>query len=160
MAPTDFDNPRVTARAVFVARGKAIEDLAHHPFVLDYPDGLTPGMKGSLFAQSDNSICPATELFGLWIRGLDALVPKQRRHEVTHQGQTVAGAAVEFPAGLQMAHGLGCLLLSYLSPPLDLLTRGKTFQLHPEFQAHIAEDLLDLIERLVAEILGFEHFLF
>lgn len=160
MAPTDFDNPRVTARAVFVARGKAIEDLAHHPFVLDYPDGLTPGMKGSLFAQGNHVICPASKLLGLWIRGLDALVPKQRRHEVTHQGQTVAGTAVEFPAGLQMAHGLGCLLLSCLPSPFDLLAQGETFELHPEFQAHIAEDLLDLIERLVAEILGFEHLLF
>lgn len=111
MAPADFDNPRVTARAVFVARGKAIEDLAHQPLILDDPDGLAPGMKGSLFAQGNHVICPASKLLGLWIRGLDALVPKQRRHEVTHQGQTVAGAAVEFPAGLQMAHDVWLIVI-------------------------------------------------
>src|SRR5207245_1662021 len=40
---------------------------------------------------------------------------------------------------------------------LLLLGRQDVVDLHPERQAHLGQELLDLVQRLAAEILGLEH---
>src|SRR5262245_15625459 len=51
----------------------------------------------------------------------------------------------------------GGLLLAHHAPPLELLARREVLEPHAERQTHLGEQLLDLVERLAAEVLGLEH---
>jgi hypothetical protein len=61
-------------------------------------------MEASLLAQTNHAICPEPEFLRLGIRGLDPLVTQETGNEIAHQGQAVAGTAVELPSCFQMAH--------------------------------------------------------
>src|SRR5262245_15063582 len=62
-----------------------------------------------------------------------------------------------FPAArCRMSAGLA---LAGQAPAVELLARREVLQPHAEAQTHLVEDLLDLVQRLAAEVLGFEHLL-
>src|SRR5213593_696177 len=53
----------------------------------------------------------------------------------------------------------GRLLLALQPPAIELVARREALELHAERQPHVVEDLLDLVQRLAAEVLGLEHLL-
>src|ERR671931_307069 len=110
-------------------------------------------MQASLLAQRDYAIGPASKLLRFRIRGANLFLSQQRGDEVTYQSPAMARIAAEFSASLEVTHALRGLLFVGALACLDLFTRGKMIDLHAEFEAHLAQNLLDFVERLVAEVL-------
>src|SRR5512145_640746 len=53
----------------------------------------------------------------------------------------------------------GRLLLPRHPPPVELLTRREVLEPHAEGEPHLVQELLDLVQRLAAEVLRLEHLL-
>src|SRR5262249_5017825 len=90
------------------------------------------------------------------------LVRDEVRREVPEHCPPARGVATELTPRLLVTHdstllssrsGLGLLRL----PPLEELR--PIVDLHAQRQAHVREDLFDLLQRLTAEVLGLEHVL-
>jgi len=153
--PPNLHDPRVAAGTLCKARGEAIENLAHYCLVLNDSKCLSARMKAALLAQTDHPIRPAPKFLGFGIRRFNPLVAQQRGHEVAHQGKPVAWSAVEFSSFFEMAHDLSRLLLLRQPAAFDLFSGWETINLHAELQTHIPENFFNLVERFLAEVLGF-----
>src|SRR5438067_9581477 len=69
------------------------------------------------------------------------------------------GRARQLHARHAVAHRSGRLFLALRAAPVELLPGREVLELHAERQPHLVEELLDLVERLAAEVLRLEHFL-
>src|SRR5262249_11364641 len=158
-AHPELDHADVAARAPRIARRELGEELPDHAGPTHERRGPAACVQRAVLAEGDHAITPALQLFGLRIRRPHCLVIEQLRHQVAQQRATVGRRATELLSCDPVPHGSGGLPLARQAPAVELLARREVLESHAQVETHLVEDLLDLIQRLAAEVLRLEHLL-
>src|SRR3989442_11423484 len=159
VAGAQFDDARVAARALGEARRDLVEELLHHAAPPDERAGAPARVQRPLLAEGDHAVAPATQLLRLGVGGAHHLVLEQRGHQVAQERPAVRRRPPELHACHAVAHDLRRLLLVLQAAAVELLARREVLEPHAEREPHLVEELLDLVQRLAAEVLGLEHLL-
>src|SRR5438552_3220481 len=159
VAGAQLDDARVAARAVGEARRDLVEELLHHAAPPDERARAPARVQRPLLAEGDHAIAPAAQLLRLGVGGAHHLVLEQRGHQVAEKRPAVRRRAPELHACHTVAHDLRRLLLVLQAAAVELLARREVLEPHAEREPHLVEELLDLVQRLAAEVLGLEHLL-
>src|SRR5438552_2886798 len=70
-----------------------------------------------------------------------------------------AGERLSLTPATRWRMASGSLLLALAPPPIELVAPREAVQLHAQREAHVVQDLLDLVQRLAPEVLRLEHLL-
>src|SRR5438067_4208473 len=159
VARAQLDDARVAARPLREAGRDLVEELPHHAAPPDERRGAPASVQRPLLAEGDHTVAPAAQLLRLGVGGAHHLVLEQRGHQVAEERPAVRRCAPELHACHAVAHELRRLLLVLQAAAVELLARREVLEPHAEREPHLVEELLDLVQRLAAEVLGFEHLL-
>ena len=184
-AETDPKNPRVAAGPLREPRRERFEQLADHFLVRQlgqhHParvQGLAVGLRRRDPAprDGDQPFDERPQLLRLRHRGLDLLVTQQCDGLVAQQREPMLGDAAKLPMCDVVSHDELCWLWAVGSgsgrvrhlptvrePGLQprassvLMRLRGLIEPHAQAQPHRVQDLLDLVERLAAEVLRLQH---
>src|SRR5438034_11797 len=159
VARAQLDDACVAARAGGKARRDLVEELLHDAAPPDERGGAPAGVQRPLLAEGDHAVAPAAQLLRLGVGGAHHLVLEERGHQVAEERTSVSRRAPELHAGNAVAHVLGRLPLPLYATAIELLARGEVLDPHAEREPHLVKELLDLVQRFEAEVLGLEHLL-
>src|SRR5580704_131656 len=175
-AMTELDHARIAAIAILEARRDLVEQLLDRIVRLQGRERAPARGEIVLLAERDHPVRDSPQLLGLGIGRFDSLVTNQREHHVLEQRLTMRRGAIELAARIKMTHQLLqtltersnadsrrtlCRLAAFLLFPhaVELAARRQVLEAHPEREAHVGQDFLDLVEGLASEVFNFEHVL-